>query len=211
MIHFKSEGKLPTYSKDFTEPKGASHDNNGSTYFVEAVNKTFNNAQVYFLDLGCAGGQLVKDMLDAKHIAYGIEGSPIQKQEGKHNWPIIPKNLFVGDITEKFRFYTYDEDGQSQKVLFDVISAWDVLEHIPESRLPGLIENLTKNLKPDGFFVCGIADFEDEGYHVTIHDKEWWINLFESHKMKLVKDEPQEIARKSSFHLKFKLDSTWGV
>lgn len=205
MIYFKSENKLPLYSKDYTEPKGAAHDNNGSSYFTEAIEKTFKGEQIYYLDLGCAGGQLVKEMLEKKHFAFGIEGSPIQKETKSNNWPIIPNNLFVSDITEKFRFYTYDEDGQSTKILFDVISAWDVLEHIPEERLPGLIENLRKNLKPNGFFICGIADFADEGYHVTLQSKEWWINLFEKLKMKLVEDEPQEIARRSSFHLKFKL------
>jgi len=205
MIYFKSENKLPLYSKDYTEPKGAAHDNNGSSYFTEAIERTFKGKQIYYLDLGCAGGQLVKEMLEKRHFAFGIEGSPIQKETKSNNWPIIPNNLFVSDITEKFRFYTYDEDGQSTKILFDVISAWDVLEHIPEERLPGLIENLRKNLKPDGFFICGIADFADEGYHVTLQSKEWWINLFEKLKMKLVEDEPQEIARRSSFHLKFKL------
>jgi len=205
MIYFKSEGKLPTYSKDFTEPKGAAHDNSGSTYFTEAIEKTFKGEQIYYLDLGCAGGQLVKDMHDKRHFSFGIEGSPFQRDEKKNNWPLIPNNLFVADITEKFRFYSYDENGQSTKILFDVISAWDVLEHVPEDRLPGLIENLTKNLKPNGFFVCGIADFEDEGYHVTVQNKEWWIKLFENYKMKFVEEDPQELARKSSFHLKFKL------
>lgn len=205
MIFFKSEGSYPTYSKDYTKPKGAAHDNTSSTYFVEAIERTFKGQKINFLDLGCAGGGIVKDMHDARHLSYGIEGSPEQKNASKNNWATIPDNLFVADITEKFRFYTYDENGQSTKVLFDVISAWDVLEHIPEDRLPGLIENLIKNLKPNGFFICGIADFLDDGYHVTIHNKEWWIKLFEQHKMRLAEDEPQEIARKSSFHLKFKL------
>ena len=205
MIYFKSQRLHPIYSKDYSEPKGARHDNSGSTYFTEAIERTFKGNKINFLDLGCAGGQLVKDMYDLRHLAFGIEGSPYQKNHKLNNWVSIPDNLFVSDITEKFRFYTYDENGQSTKVLFDVISAWDVLEHIPEDRLPGLIENLTKNLKPDGFFICGIADFEDEGYHVTIQNKEWWIKLFEQHKMRLAEDEPQEIARKSSFHLKFKL------
>ena len=67
------------------------------------------------------------------------------------------------------------------------------------------ISTLKNNLKPDGYFVCGIADFEDEGYHVTLQNKEWWIKLFENHKMKFVEEDPQELARKTSFHLKFKL------
>ena len=100
------------------------------------------------------------------------------------------------------------ESAEDVKGGWDLIIAKDVLEHIPEGRLPGLIDNVVRNLKPDGFFVCGIADFEDEGYHVTLHNKEWWINFFESHKMKFVEDNPQELARSTSFHLKFKLSES---
>ena len=48
MIYFKSQGKLPEYSKDFTNPKGAAHDNNGSTYFTEAIEKSFKGKFIKF-------------------------------------------------------------------------------------------------------------------------------------------------------------------
>lgn len=204
MIKFITNSPLPTYSKDFIEPKGAAHDNNGSTFFVESIEKLYKRS-IDFLDLGCAGGALVNDMYKARHNAYGIEGSEYQKKEKKNSWGIIPERLYNADITEPFGFFDYDDSGQSQRILFDVISAWDVLEHLEEDRLPGLVSNIKTNLKQDGIFVCGIAEFEDEGYHVTLHNEEWWVKFFEDRGMKFVTRQFDEVARRSSFELKFKL------
>lgn len=195
MIQFYTDHLHPTYSKDYTEPKGAAHDNNISDDFVGC----FNQRNVSYLDLGCAGAAIVEAMLNKGHNAYGIDGSDAQKKQGLNSWGRIPERLFNADITEPFHFI---EEETNKKFKFDVISAWDVMEHLYEDRLPGFCENIKNNLDPDGFFVCGIADFEDEGYHVTLHNKEWWINMFDQNGLKLISDDFFEIARKSSFHLK---------
>jgi cyclopropane fatty-acyl-phospholipid synthase-like methyltransferase len=136
------------------------------------------------------------------HNSFGIDGSDSQKKQGLNSWGRIPERLFNADITEPFHFI--DED-TNDKFKFDVISAWDVMEHLFEDKLPGFFDNLKNNLKSDGYFVCGIADFEDEGYHVTIHNKEWWIDMFDKNGLTLVADEFLEIARRTSFHLKLRI------
>ena len=198
MIRFYTDHLHPVYSKDYTEPKGGAHDNNGSDYFVEC----FDGKSINYMDLGCAGGAIVEAMHRKGHFAIGLDGSDAQKKQGLNSWGRIPDRLYNADITEPF--YFIDEDN-NERVKFDVISAWDVLEHLFEERLPSFCENLKNNLKPDGVFVCGIADFPDEGYHVTLHDKQWWIDMFNANGLELVSDEFQEIARKTSFHLKLKI------
>lgn len=198
MINIVSSAPHPTYSKDYTEPKGGAHDNTLSHDFINC----FLNQSINYLDLGCAGGALVENMLAKGHNSFGIDGSDSQKVRGVNGWGKIPDRLFNADITEPFHFM---EDETGNQLKFDVISAWDVMEHLYEDRLPGFCENLKNNLKPDGYFVCGIADFEDQGYHVTLHDKQWWIDMFDANGLSLVSDDFLEIARRSSFHLKVKI------
>ncbi len=198
MIRFYTDHLHPTYSKDYTEPKGGAHDNTYSDNFVNC----FNNQKISYLDLGCAGAALVESLYNKGHDSFGIDGSDSQKKQGLNSWGRIPERLFNADITEPFHFI--DED-TNKKFKFDVISAWDVMEHLFEDKLPGFCDNLKDNLKSDGYFVCGIADFEDEGYHVTIHNKEWWIDMFDRNGLALVSDTFDEVARQTSFNLKLRL------
>jgi len=195
VIRFYTDHLHPSYSKDYTEPKGGAHDNTVSDDFVNC----FNSQKVNYLDLGCAGAAIVEAMYKKEHNAFGIDGSDSQKKQGLNSWGRIPERLFNADITEPFHFI--DED-TNEKFKFDVISAWDVLEHLYEDKLPGFCDNLKNNLKPDGYFVCGIADFEDEGYHVTLHNKEWWVDMFDKNGIVLITDIFDEVARRSSFELK---------
>jgi cyclopropane fatty-acyl-phospholipid synthase-like methyltransferase len=198
VIRFYTDHLHPLYSKDYTEPKGGAHDNTGSDFFVDC----FNNKTINYLDLGCAGAALVESMFNKGHNSFGIDGSDSQKKQGLNSWGRIPERLFNADITEPFHFV--DED-TNEKFKFNVISAWDVMEHLYEDKLPGFCDNLKNNLKSDGYFVCGIADFEDEGYHVTIHNKEWWIDMFDKNGLVLITDTFDEVARNSSFNLKLRL------
>jgi cyclopropane fatty-acyl-phospholipid synthase-like methyltransferase len=198
MIRFYTDHLHPLYSKDYTEPKGGAHDNSNSEEFVNC----FKQKSINYLDLGCAGAAIVESMFNQGHNSFGIDGSDSQKKEGLNSWGRIPERLFNADITESFHFV--DED-TSERVKFDVISAWDVLEHLYEDRLPSFCDNLKNNLKPDGMFVCGVADFPDEGYHVTLHNKDWWVDMFDKNGFVLESDDFPEIARKASFHLKLKV------
>jgi cyclopropane fatty-acyl-phospholipid synthase-like methyltransferase len=133
------------------------------------------------MDLGCAGGGLVLDFLIRGHVSVGVEGSDYSKKECRAEWRVISSHLFTADITEDFRF----RDAAGNTARFDVITAWEVLEHIPEDKLPGLFSNVLAHLKPTGLFVASVATFEDKDpatgavWHVTVKPKEWWIENLE--------------------------------
>lgn len=175
-------------SFDHTHPKGTMQDNTHAPQFVHAVERVFDGRKVAVMDLGCAGGGLVKDFLDAGHFAVGIEGSDYSREHHRAEWATIPANLFTADITKPFKIYALESEDTfnllrhslfDYRTLFDVITAWEVLEHIAVSDLPGLIRNIWRNLAARGLFVASVAAFEDEGYHVTLASKEWWLAQFE--------------------------------
>ena len=95
----------------------------------------------------------------------------------------MPEQLFTADITEPFALF--DAGGTPQR--FHVITAWEVLEHLPEGRLPGFLDNIRRTLRGDGLFIASIATFPDEDaatgavWHVTIRPREWWLALFAAH------------------------------
>jgi SAM-dependent methyltransferase len=154
-----------------------------------SVNRQFNlklydyfrrRADLCVLDIGCAGGGFVRSILDDGYDAVGIEGSDVSQRLRSGEWDTIPYHLFTADATSPFSFRR--SDGQS--VLFDCITAWEVLEHIPEAKLPAFIANVTTNLAPGGIFVASIALFPDGDpltgavYHVTLQSPDWWLDQF---------------------------------
>lgn len=200
-VNIVTDHPIAYESHDHIVPKGTSHDNTKNSKFIDAViNKLGKN--INYADWGCAGGGFVKQFYDAGiDLAIGVEGSDYSKNSNRAEWATIPNNLFTADITKPF--HINNEEGQ--KVLFDVISCYDVLEHIHDVDLPSVIDNVKSNLKPGGYFVTAIADFEDEDYHVTLKPLEWWCNLFANHKFDtwgLLNDD--EYGRKSSFNVVFK-------
>jgi glycosyltransferase involved in cell wall biosynthesis/SAM-dependent methyltransferase len=168
-------------SADHVLPRGTRNDNTRHLRFVRACEKLFPTP-IRHLDLGCAGGGLVWDFLLCGHISYGIEGSNFSKLERRAEWRSIPEYLFTADITKRFVL----NDASGNPLTFQVISAWEVLEHIHEKDLPGLIENIDRHLAPGGVFVASVATFEDRDsstgavWHVTVRPPDWWHERFSS-------------------------------
>lgn len=187
-------------SYDHIDPKGTANDNTHYPWFVTKTQRVFGR-KVKHMDLGCAGGGLVKDFLDMNHFSVGVEGSDFSLKHLRAEWKSIPGNLFTADITKPF--YVYDEEQGVVPIKFDVISAWEVMEHIPKQDLVGLFTNIRENLVPGGLFVCSIAFFEDEGYHVTLEPKLWWIEQFTKAGLPPVEGiyEAGDYVRESSFYI----------
>ena len=71
--------------------------------------------------------------------------------------------LFGADITREFWF----------KERFDLMTAWEVLEHISEDRLPGLFDNVVRNLEPRGWFIASTNDETEIHEGVQLHVTRW--------------------------------------
>ena len=85
-------------------------------------------------------------------------------------------SMFTCDLTTPFRIL----DHAGRPMSFDIVTSWEVLEHIPEDRISQLLENIRAHLRPKGIFVASVALFEcndpdsGEPYHVTLKPRDWW-------------------------------------
>ena len=78
---------------------------------------------------------------------------------------------------------------------FDIITAWEVLEHIKQEDLGQLFKNIYNHLSDNGRFIASIANWDDidpvtgVNWHVTKHDYEWWRDKFEANGFIVCTDE----------------------
>jgi SAM-dependent methyltransferase len=188
-INLFTDYALAFNSKDHLHPWGTRNDNTRSSRFCSACERQFKGRPLSFLDLGCSGGGLVFDFLVRGHQAIGLEGSDFSLKNQRAEWRTIPNFLKTCDITKPFRL-TDSETEQFKH--FDVISIWEVLEHIHRNDLPMLFANVRNHLKSDGVFIGSIALRDDivdgVNYHQTVMHQEWWANTFQANGLQFVDD-----------------------
>lgn len=179
-------------SNDYLVPHGTIRDNTRFPRFVEKCEYILESRSLSFLDLGCAGGGMVLEAALKGHFAMGLEGSDQSKLQQRAEWRLLGENLQTCDITKPFQILDL---ATNDNYKFDVISAWEVLEHIAESDLSQLFENIKNHLSEKGRFVASIANYDDidpttgVNWHITLHDYEWWRATIESFGFELCKDE----------------------
>jgi cyclopropane fatty-acyl-phospholipid synthase-like methyltransferase len=169
-------------SIDHTHPGGTMHDNSRNPRFNEKLFALLSKRPLWVLDLGCAGGGFVKDMLDAGQVAIGLEGSDYSLLRKRAEWATIPDNLFTCDITRPFAVWAEQPgietpDLTYQPAAFDVVTAWEVMEHLPEERLPTLCNNIKNLLAYDGEWIMSVST-QHGPHHVTVRPREWWLEMF---------------------------------
>lgn len=175
-IRLETAHPLATSSDDYRCPRGAAQDNTRCPRFIKQCERIFGR-KIRLLDLGCAGGGLVWDALLLGHFAIGLEGSDYPMKNQRFAWRILPKHLFNCDITKPFKLR---EGKNGVGARFDVVSAWELLEHIPEMDIPTLLGNVREHLEKGGLFIASVATFEDYDrknnavYHVTVKPRQWW-------------------------------------
>jgi len=174
----RTDSPVAVRSSDHVNPRGTKFDNTRHPAFVAACELLFNH-EVRALDLGCAGGGLVLDFLLRGHRAIGLDGSDYSLRRQRAEWRVIPRHLITCDITRPFQ--VLDDE---LPAVFDVITAWEVLEHIREDEVPALLHNIRRHLAQDGLFVASVAQVPDTDlvtgtvYHHTIRPAEWWQEVF---------------------------------
>lgn len=181
-------------SDDHKHPEGIYHDNNYNTRFVESFEAYYNDRKIKFMDLGCAGGELVCKLNERGHTAVGLEGSDhclnlrteeIEKigfrPKGQFNWMHHHKKyLFTCDVTKPFKVL-FD----NQPIKFDLITCWDVVEHFEKDDIPQFLMNVSDHLEDNGIFAFSfdenpsfrhIKEGIDQNidYHKTKEPRSWW-------------------------------------
>ncbi|HEU63827.1 MAG TPA: class I SAM-dependent methyltransferase [Chlamydiae bacterium] len=181
-------------SPDHIMPHGTIRDNSKNPRFNKKIYNLFNLANpIKILDLGCSGGGFVKQSLDDGTLAVGLEGSDYSKKEKRAEWSTLSdKFLFTADISKEFRIKYIDKANQEKDLKFDLITLWDVFEHLSEKDLPQLIDNIKKHLLPSGLLIASISFSEaiinGMQLHQTIKEKKWWLKLFESNGLNHLKE-----------------------
>ena len=192
--HLETEHPVALHSDDHKHPYGTAQDNTRSHRFVTKCAALYPDG-LSMADLGCAGGGLVLDFLLSGYRAIGLEGSDYSLRTGRAAWRLVPDHLRTCDVARPF---TIRDGAGGEPSRFQLLTAWEVLEHIKEGELPQLFQNVHAHLAEDGTFAGSInclAD-EDKGtgaqYHVTIRDHGWWLATFEQHGFVPFMDHPFE-------------------
>jgi 2-polyprenyl-3-methyl-5-hydroxy-6-metoxy-1,4-benzoquinol methylase len=192
LFHLQTNHPVALGTTDHQLPRGAIRDSTTHPPFNRALKRLFPGVSYRVLDLGCAGGGMVGAFLREGVEAVGIEGSDHPRRLGLGEWRRCPLHLFTCDITEQF--FLRGPGGEIAK--FDVVTAWEVLEHIPEDKLDGLISNICRHLKQGGYFIASVDQTPDMDpltgavYHQTLHPKDWWMNKFSHHGFREVRGHP---------------------
>lgn len=179
-LKLKSNHPVAYESPDHLMPWGTMRDNSTNHNFIEETliffKENYNLDNINFLDLGCSGGQLVVDYHNKGNLAVGLEGSDYSVKHQRANWPEYHnKILFTCDVTKPYSLYLNED-----KVYFDFITAWEVIEHIHPNDLKNFFQYISDNLKENGIFVGSVSTKEDviEGHilHQSVFTEEEWYN-----------------------------------
>jgi len=170
-------------SPDHLLPWGTARDNSVNLAFNKKLIRLIPVSQLRVLDLGCAGGGFVKSILAQGGFAIGVEGSDYSRVRKRAEWATIPDHLFTADITEPFWLLEEGAQNQERPLQFNVITGWEIIEHVREEQLACVCENIMRHLSTGGLVIMSVSPLEDviKGVrlHQTVKQKEWWIAKFE--------------------------------
>jgi len=161
-------------------PRGSVYDciSISPTNFIKKTKKIFGKNYTH-LDLGCGSGSFVYNSRKAGVDSIGVDNYLDRKKVPY--WNSIYKNFYFNADISKDLFLKKNY----QDVKFDLITLWEVFEHIDTDKLPTLIQNICRHMHEKSIIVGSICTVRDENplknaiYHTTVQPKEWWLKFLD--------------------------------
>ena len=180
-----AERPVAYFSPDHLTPWGTRRDNSRNWRFNQKLYQLFayRKETLRILDLGCSGGGFVKDCLDDGCMAVGLEGSDYSWKQRRAEWATIPDYLFTCDVTRNFNLELVIGE-KKEPLQFDVVTSWELIEHIAEPDLERVAANVKKHMAPGGIWIMSVSPNEEvingTVLHQTVQQKAWWVKKFQS-------------------------------
>lgn len=175
ILELKTDFPVAVDSNDHINPDSTMEGLVRPTFFVQNCISVLGK-EIKCLDLGTGAAGLIFEYAMSGVLAIGIDGSDFCRVNQVGFWPLLPNNLFTCDITKQFCFLSRDTQ---TPVAFDVITMWEVLEHIAERDLPSLFSNIRCHMGSNSYFIGSVSlveyvDSAGKPYHVTLKPRDWW-------------------------------------
>jgi SAM-dependent methyltransferase len=168
---------LSIYNEDYYESEKLQYTQERFTPFFQEIGKLFHEKGFRrTLDVGCAKGFSVKAFRDLGLNAFGVDTS---------NYAICAAPKEISAFVFEFDF---GQDGSAGRFIektdvdsFDLITLFEVVEHIADDTLHVIIANLVDLLIDDGVFLV-TTPFKrhrnEHPSHINVKSKEEWIEFF---------------------------------
>lgn len=199
-IEFRCSRPMAADSPDHLHPHGTAHNHATHFGFIVAMTRQMGpNASM--LDLGCSSGRLVRDFRRVGWTAVGLEGSDYSLNRNRPCWDTeAGESLFTCDIGRPFN--VGNEVPYTKH--FDLITAFQVLEHLDKKRLESLMFHVELHSKPGTLFVISTSRTSEVINGVELHVTRWprekWVEFFAEHlpKWRIGKPVPDHLMMRRS-------------
>lgn len=164
-------------SADHLNPHGTAKNFKTNYGFVMEMRHRFGGVGSV-LDLGCSSGRMIANFDSVGWRAVGLEGSDFSKKHQRACWNThADRCLFTADIGQPFS--VFDPDGP---VKFDVITSWDVVEHLTSEQLAQLALNIRQHSHAGTLLIITTDNTSEKPDGVELHVTRWerseWLTWF---------------------------------
>lgn len=196
--------------EDFASSLNSSYHVNNERCNLDYVLESKTILSPNVLDLGGGMGMFSK-FLKTTYPHFNVNHSDFEIKK-EH---LALKELGVNTLAINFLEDKFGHDS------FDLITMWEVIEHVPFEKLDGILDNIWEALKPDGFFTFSTPDFDSPltkvldfyyacpPFHLTCFSTSWLKNYFlkkpkwKIHKISYSSDLMDDLAGWSSYASRF--------
>ncbi|MBT8764476.1 class I SAM-dependent methyltransferase [Desulfohalobiaceae bacterium Ax17] len=150
-------------------------------HMIKYIQFLIKQKNIKWLDIGCSKGYLVQELLDNKIQSYGIDISSLAFKDMNFN---LRSRVTAGSIS----YIPYKNEA------FDVISVFDIVEHIHPKETDVAFKELNRILKKGGYLIlttpnsAHIGNWIYDLTHINVRPLAYWEKVFKQNGFGLKKE-----------------------